>query len=215
MSELLDTALDFKQEISPKKLSQKEKKRLAMLAASSKFLQNGLFDGGDEKASLDECLHAMNNPDCTSIKMSYCGSLGDTGTTLLASHLSSNSTITSLNLATCKMGDDGALALFDALRENTTLQDLVLYGNPIGTKGLLALATMLESNTSLKRIDAIGVCDRIEVDKERVYVALLSAVKSNKTLQGLRLSYSYPQDTSSIGYKWMALINEELAKNRA
>jgi hypothetical protein len=181
----------------------------------SKYIKNGLFDGADEKASLEDCLQAMKNHECIRIKMSYCPSIGDKGTALLASHLSSNSTITSLNLASCDMGDTGAVALFEFLRENTTLEELVLYGNPIGTKGLLALATMQESNTSLKRIDAIGVSDRVEVDQECVYSALLSAVKLNKTVQALRLSYSYPQQSSSIGCKWMTLINAELGKNRS
>jgi hypothetical protein len=55
------------------------------------------------------------------------------------------------------IGPDGTMALADALSSNESLTHLDLFGNPIGNEGGMHLASMLQINTTLESLN-VGSC---------------------------------------------------------
>ncbi|KAF9308059.1 hypothetical protein BGZ91_007991 [Linnemannia elongata] len=67
----------------------------------------------------------------------------------VASSITANWTLTTLNLDENSIGDNGAQALAEALKTNSTLTTLELQNNSIGYNGVQALAEALKTNSTL------------------------------------------------------------------
>lgn len=201
LAQLIDEALVIQQ-----KPSQKERKRqnkMAKFFSTPAFIEHGIFDGGDGRATAEDCIEAFKNPQCKSIKMSHSKSFGDKGAELIAVQLASNKTVKSLNVAQCDIGDKGTIALAKALCKNKSLEELVIHGNPIGTQGLLELASMLKSNNTLLRLNAIGAVATLGVvDQDRVKAAFLEAVQLGETLEILQIT----------NFNWSKALKAEMLK---
>jgi Ran GTPase-activating protein (RanGAP) involved in mRNA processing and transport len=123
------------------------------------------------------------------LDLSCCG-LDDQGISVLANALASrNASILKLNLNGNEITSVGVRALVDENVEAVkTLTLLYLSANPIKREGATILADSLGRNAmpSLKRLDL--VCCQIGIDG---FVALVSALEQNTTLQILDLKYNY------------------------
>ena len=100
-------------------------------------------------------LHLSANPLCG--VRHECGSYDPSGMLALATALTLNTTLRTLNLASTRLGLVGYQPLLACLRSGpsslTKLTSLGLSSNGLGCKGGVALATALEGNTSLRRLD--------------------------------------------------------------
>ena len=100
-------------------------------------------------------LHLSANPLCG--VRHECGSYEPSGMLALATALTLNTTLRTLNLASTRLGLVGYQPLLACLRSGpsslTKLTSLGLSSNGLGCKGGVALATALEGNTSLRRLD--------------------------------------------------------------
>ena len=100
-------------------------------------------------------LHLSANPLCG--VRHECGTYDPSGMLALATALTLNTTLRTLNLASTRLGLVGYQPLLACLRSGpsslTKLTSLGLSSNGLGCKGGVALATALEGNTSLRRLD--------------------------------------------------------------
>ena len=100
-------------------------------------------------------LHLSANPLCG--VRHECGSYEPSGMLALATALTLNTTLRTLNLASTRLGLVGYEPLLACLRSGpsslTSLTSLGLSSNGLGSKGGVALAAALEGNTSLRRLD--------------------------------------------------------------
>ena len=100
-------------------------------------------------------LHLSANPLCG--VRHECGSYEPSGMLALATALTLNTTLRTLNLASTRLGLVGYQPLLACLRSGpsslTKLTSLGLSSNGLGCKGGVALAAALEGNTSLRRLD--------------------------------------------------------------
>ncbi|CAJ1958924.1 unnamed protein product [Cylindrotheca closterium] len=99
--------------------------------------------------------------------------------------LSTNQTLTSLNLSFCKLNNNDATVLATYLAPNQTLQDLDLRSNNIQDEGILALAEYLRSSPPLKKIFLFG-----NPFRETGAAALYKAIEVNTILQILNMGYT-------------------------
>ena len=102
---------------------------------------------------------------------------------MIASILMQNKTVTELNLSSNQIGDDGIEKLANALRVNNTLQNLDVSNNKIGNRGVESLANALKENKTLKSID-LGSNKIGDIGMEELANALIV----NKSLKNLDVS---------------------------
>ncbi|KAF9956198.1 hypothetical protein BGZ72_002950, partial [Mortierella alpina] len=149
--------------------------------------------------------------------------IGDDGALALSKTLTTNTTLTTLDLRGNNIGNDGALALSEALKTNSTLSSLNLQYNSIGENGAQALAKALKTNKALTTLylkgNSIGekgaqaLAEALKTNKafnsigEKGAQALAEVLKSNKALITLNLN------RNSIGENGSLALSEALKTN--
>jgi Ran GTPase-activating protein (RanGAP) involved in mRNA processing and transport len=113
--------------------------------------------------------------------------IDNAGAAALGDVLTSNTTLTCLNLVMNKIGNEGAVALGDALTSNTTLTYLGLCVNNIGNEGAVALAEALKGNTSLTELRL----DNNAIGEEGASSFKSVLKKCNTTLTGLHIHRNF------------------------
>ena len=107
----------------------------------------------------------------------------DTGAQYLATMLTANTTLQTLELSFSLISDTGILHLSEALKHNNSLTDLELrYNEHITNTGAVALSKMLLVNKSLKSLDLWGT----SVGEEGA-AALMESLLHNQVLTVLNL----------------------------
>ena len=104
---------------------------------------------------------------------------------MFSQHLTTNSSLTSLNLSFCKLNNVDAIALASSLGHNQALQDLDLRSNNIRDDGIIALADYIGSSPRLKKMFLFG-----NPFREAGAAALYKAIKVNTIMQILNMGYS-------------------------
>ncbi|KAI3658761.1 hypothetical protein MP638_001643 [Amoeboaphelidium occidentale] len=102
---------------------------------------------------------------------------------MLTKALNNNTSITELKLWKSRIGFDGAVALANELESNTALLELDLWGSSIGQEGLMKLAEALKNNTKLQKLSLRDS----EVDAGSAE-AFAGALNVNTALETLDLS---------------------------
>jgi hypothetical protein len=108
--------------------------------------------------------------------------IDDDLTIQLASHLTTNKSVKSINLSDNKISDEGFIRLMEMLKTNTTIEVLNLGNNQISDKGALALAELLKNNTTLKVVNL-----RSNNITTHGIIAISEALDQNHTLTSLYL----------------------------
>ncbi|XP_072894830.1 NACHT, LRR and PYD domains-containing protein 3-like [Hemitrygon akajei] len=110
---------------------------------------NELGDSGVKQVSA-----ALRNPECKIQKLGLCDvHLTDSGTEDLVSALSTNTSLTELNLGGNDLGDSGVKLVSAALRNpECKIQKLQLYGVGLTDSGVEDLASALSTNPSLTEL---------------------------------------------------------------
>ncbi|MCZ6913662.1 MAG: hypothetical protein O7C59_03705, partial [Rickettsia endosymbiont of Ixodes persulcatus] len=91
----------------------------------------------------------LHNTTLKSLLLSFNHEIGSKGTLALASSLSSNCTLSQLDVLACGIGDVGASALASSIRSSTALRQLDISCNAIKDAGALAIAASLKRNMTL------------------------------------------------------------------
>ncbi|XP_072893968.1 NACHT, LRR and PYD domains-containing protein 3-like [Hemitrygon akajei] len=115
--------------------------------------ENKLGDSGVKLVSA-----ALPNPECKiqKLELGYVG-LTDCGAEDLASALSTNQTLTELNLSGNELGDSGVKLVTAALRKSECkIQKLWLYGVGLTDSGAEDLASALSTNQTLTELELSG-----------------------------------------------------------
>ena len=115
------------------------------------------------------------------LHINVCGIRGE-GAVHLGTGLTSNHSLTTLQIGINPIGDIGAAALGDMIRDNTVLEKLFMNWCEITSQGFVQLAAGLISNTSLKTLWLSGNHCGMEGA-----MAISNMLEENKTLQELRL----------------------------
>lgn len=128
--------------------------------------------------------------------------MGDAGAKLLASALSSNSALRSLDLSgneqaadDTRIGDTGAAALFSALAQNRSLTSLNLKVNRLGTAAAEAAAATLRLNGTLRALD-LTACEL----KDGAVSAIMAALAANTALTSLGMAKVTAVDMEGARY---------------
>jgi hypothetical protein len=108
--------------------------------------------------------------------------IGDDGPKTMAEALATNSTLTTLHLGGNSIGDDGAKAMGEALATNSTLTTLDLQYSKIGAEGAKTMAEALATNSTLTTLH-LGGNNIGRWGEELVMFGLLS----NTTLRTLEI----------------------------
>jgi Ran GTPase-activating protein (RanGAP) involved in mRNA processing and transport len=135
--------------------------------------------------SLTECV--LQNRYCSmlnTLKITACD-MNDDFMLILSEALSTNRSITSLDLSHNRIGDKGCGWLCDGLLINTMLKHLDMSYNEFGDAGVVYISDLLMSNISLVTVNL----SKNKIGKEGVH-AISRAMLSNTTLLNLNLSYS-------------------------
>ena len=101
---------------------------------------------------------------------------------MIASILMQNKTVTKLNLSSNQIGDDGIKKIANALGVNNTLQNLDVSKNGIGNQGVESLANALIVNKTLKNLNV----SNNKIGDQGVE-SLANALKENQTLTSIDL----------------------------
>jgi Ran GTPase-activating protein (RanGAP) involved in mRNA processing and transport len=117
---------------------------------------------------------------------------GPTQAKQLAKELTSNTTLTSINLNGNRIGDAGTVALAGALASNKTLSCLQLCRNDIGDVGLDALGQAMVQNASLTELNL-----RANNFGTAGLTSFANALKINEGLKRLKLCYNSLGDTGA------------------
>ena len=112
----------------------------------------------------------------------------------LASVVSTNHTLVSLDLGYCNIDSDGACQLVSALCTNNTLQQLNLRQNLIGVQGATAFAEMLLKNKTLKELNL----EANPIGEEGTQ-KLIGSLTHNTTVEQLHLPKQYDPSIDSSG----------------
>ena len=113
-----------------------------------------------------------------------------------SSQLSTNKSLTILQLNHDSMSDDGVIALAQSLQYNKTLQVLFLNDNSSITSACAqSLAELLLTNNTLYRLDL----DHTNIDTDGVMI-LMESLKTNNTLEKLRLDKQHEETCSTLPY---------------
>ena len=113
-----------------------------------------------------------------------------------SSQLSTNKSLTFLQLTQRSMSDDGVIALVQSLQYNKTLQVLYLYYNSgITSACAQSLAELLLTNNTLYLLDL----HRTNIDTDGVMI-LMESLKTNNTLKQLRLDKQHKETCSTLPY---------------
>lgn len=127
------------------------------------------------------------------------------GTAILIPALKQNKILKSLNLEGNVLNDEGMIALSSVLEKNHNLERLYLGRNVIKIPGMQALAAALKNNSGLKHLD---LDTNSGLEGEGV-LALVSALKENKSLISLRLNKIRIKDQD------LDILSEFLKKNES
>lgn len=133
--------------------------------------------------------------------------IGDTGATAIGTLLTTNSTLIIIQLWYNMIGDDGAVALGCSLKNNNSLIRLHLEGNKIGDIGVKTIADALHKNSTLKRL---------RVDRNNVgdlgAEALANALKHNSSLNHINLERNCITDIGATSIADAVLSNTTITK---
>lgn len=148
------------------------------------------------------------NRTLTTLSLSHCYSLGDTGAAAIADALAGNATLTTLNLYWINFGAAGATAIANAMKANHTLTTLNIGWNHLGqnqlnSAGAAAIAAALKVNRTLQKLNV--QCTGISAADGAV---IADAMKVNNTLTTLDREYN------DFGAAEEAAIASALARNR-
>lgn len=125
--------------------------------------------------------------------------MGDDGARRVATALSGNTSVQSLNLSVNRIGVVGAACLADALKRNNTLTSMNLRGNYVRCAGAESLAKALEGNKALKvlNLSSNGICSPGAL-------RLAQALRINEDIDSLSLT------GNGIGPRAMTALVESL-----
>jgi len=152
-----------------------------------------------------EALAERLNVHCNPSKLSFeRGGLGVNKGTLpaIGEALKTNSTLTSINLATKYIGVEGAKVIREVLKNNSTLTSINLAWNHIGVEGCKAICEALKCNSTLTSINLES--NRIGVEGGK---AIGQALKTNSTLTSMNL------ENNRIGVEGGKALAEALKSN--
>jgi hypothetical protein len=111
--------------------------------------------------------------------------LGHNGVAKLSAALSTNSTVTTLNLGFNNLGDEGAAMVAAGLEKNVALTSLELSSNNIRLVGAQALARALTTNTSLRTLN-LALNNFLNTPNNQGAKAFEQALALNQTLCELK-----------------------------
>ena len=113
-----------------------------------------------------------------------------------SSQLSTNKSLTSLNLSHGLMSDDEVIALAQSLQYNKTLEDLYLhYNSGITSACAQSLAELLLTNNTLYGLYLYNT----NIDTDGVMI-LMESLKTNNTLKQLWLDKQHEEPCSTLPY---------------
>ena len=103
----------------------------------------------------------------------------------IADAVSTNTTMTKLNISGCNMSDDGAESLVRVFAVNTSLQILYIINNDIGDNGVAYFATAFQTNNTLRALTIGG-----DNTTDEGALSLAEALEENSSMESLGLSWS-------------------------
>eukprot|EP01133_Synstelium_polycarpum_P010256 gene10256-11958_t len=124
---------------------------------------------------------ACPNRSLRTVRLRYC-QIGDAGIQLIAKALTSNDTLTSLDLSGNYIQPCGSRYIAQLLRDNNKIQSLYLANNSLGNEGASIIAEALKVNRSLHTLD-------LENNDINIFGAMhiIEALQVNQVLNDINL----------------------------
>jgi len=145
-----------------------------------------------------------NNKSLQSVQLAL-NELEDAGIQCIADELLMSSTLLHLDLTSNRISNPGAAALARALKINHTLQSLNLSNNRIKDPGALDIASSLKVNCELKTLNL-----EWNQIRDKGGIALAKATRVNPTLQDLILTKNQIGATAGIAFAQMIIQTTSL-----
>jgi hypothetical protein len=182
---------------------------VAARIAAGALLVVDLKNGGCETEEQDvELGMALASSKCRVAVLDLSqNAIGDSGVSVLAEALKTNTSVTKINLYENEIGDSGAVALAVALKTNTSVTKIDLHENEIGDSGALLLANALKTNTSVTEIDLSGN----EIGDSGA-VALADALKTNASVTKIALYGNQIGDSGAVALADALKINTSVTE---
>jgi len=126
--------------------------------------------------------------------------LGCDGAKEIATVLSENNTLTTINISYNNIGSDGAKDIATALSTNTNITNINMNYNKIGDAGAKQIATALSTNNTLTNINTIA---NIDISNNNIGDAganeIATALSTNNTLTTINIKHNnIPSKTASL-----------------